>query len=151
LLEARPAEHRAALRGLEGNRRFRGALRTDRPGLGADTISGSSHTLDLALLTTLWIVFELLIVKEELLAGGKDKVVTAIRTFQNLIDEIHTRPPECAVEFFSTPSTNRKNGIFIPAFARFIYLRQMPSHPPVSGWEGKYCDCKLFSSTVMKV
>jgi hypothetical protein len=32
-------------------------------------------------------------VKEKLLTGGKDKVVTAIRTFQYLVDEVHLRVP----------------------------------------------------------
>jgi hypothetical protein len=91
---------------LEGNGGFRGALRTDGPGFCADASAGSGHTLDFALLATFWIVLELLIVKEQLLTGGKDKVVTAIGTFQYLVDEVHTRPPEHALELsvFRRPS-----------------------------------------------
>ena len=100
--------------GLEGNGGFGGALRTNCPGFCADATSCSGHTLDFALFATLWIVLELLIVKEKLLPGGKDKVITAIRTFQYLVDEVHTRPPEHALEFFSIPSTKRRIGIFSP-------------------------------------
>jgi hypothetical protein len=81
------------LSGLEGNGGFGGALRTNCPGFCADATAGSGHTLDFALFATLWIVLELLIVKEKLLPGGKDKVVTAIRTFQYLVDEVHLRVP----------------------------------------------------------
>jgi len=66
------------LSGLEGNGGFGGALRTNCPGFCADATACSGHTLDFALFATLWIVLELLIVKEQLLAGGKDKVITAI-------------------------------------------------------------------------
>jgi hypothetical protein len=98
LLEAGPAEHGTTLCGLKGYGGLGGALRTDGPGFCAYAIAGSGHTLDFALFAPLWIVLELLIVKEQLFAGGKDKVVTAIRTFQYLIDEVHTRPPEHALE-----------------------------------------------------
>lgn len=100
--------------GLEGNGGFGGALRTNRPGFCAYATACSGHTLDFALFATLWIVLELLIVKEKLLTGGKDKVITAIRTFQYLVDEVHTRPPEHALEFFSIPSTKRRIGIVSP-------------------------------------
>jgi hypothetical protein len=66
------------LRGFKWNRRFGGALRTNCPGFCAHATAGSRHALDFALFTPLWIVLELLIVKEELFAGGKDEVVTAI-------------------------------------------------------------------------
>ena len=101
--------------GLEGNGGFGGALGTNCPGFCADATAGSGHTLDFALFATLWIVLELLIVKEKLLTGGKDKVITTVRTFEYLIDEIHTRPPEHALEFSSIPSTNRCLGTVSPA------------------------------------
>jgi hypothetical protein len=66
------------LRGLKGNRGFCGALRTNCPGFCAHAIAGSGHTFDFALFAPLWIVLKLLIVKEQLFASGKDKVVTAI-------------------------------------------------------------------------
>jgi len=78
LLEARPAEHGTALRGFKRNGCFGGALRTNSPGFCAYAAAGSRHALDFALFAPLWIVLELLIVKEQLFAGGKDKVVTAI-------------------------------------------------------------------------
>jgi len=78
LLETGPAEHGATLRGLKGNGGFSGAFRTNGPGFSAHAIAGSGHTLNFALFATLWIVLKLLIVKEQLFAGGKDKVVTAI-------------------------------------------------------------------------
>jgi hypothetical protein len=129
LLEARPAEHRTTLRRLKRNGGFGGTLRTNCPGFCAHAIAGSGHTLDFALLAPLWIVFELLIVKEQLLPGGKDKVITTIRTFEYLIDEIHTRPPEHALEFSVFRSMNRWNGNFSPKqldsslFDRFPHIR----------------------------
>jgi hypothetical protein len=66
------------LRGLKGNSGFGGALRTDGPGFCAHAIAGSGHALNFALFATLWIILELLVVKEQLFAGGKDKVITAI-------------------------------------------------------------------------
>jgi len=66
------------LGGFERNRGLGSAFRTDRPGFRSDTIAGSGHPLDFALFTPLWIVLELFVVKEQLFAGGKDKVVTAI-------------------------------------------------------------------------
>jgi hypothetical protein len=66
------------LRGLERNRGFGGALRTNRPRLRAHAIASPGYTLNLALFTPLWIVLKLLIVKEQLFAGGEDKVITAI-------------------------------------------------------------------------
>jgi hypothetical protein len=78
LLETRPAEDGTTLRGLERNGGFGSALRTNRPGFCAHAVAGSGHALDLALFAPLWIVLELLIVKEQLFTGGKDKVITAI-------------------------------------------------------------------------
>jgi len=129
LLEARPAEHRTTLRRFKRNGGFGGTLRTNCPGFCAHAIAGSGHTLDFALFATLWIVFELLIVKEQLLSGGKDKVVTTIRTFEYLIDEIHMRPPEHALEFSVFRSMNRWIGNFSPkqldssVFDRFPHIR----------------------------
>ncbi len=100
LLETGPAEHGATLRGLKGNRSFGSALRTNGPGFCAYSIASSSYALNFALFATLWIILELLIVKEELFAGGKDKVVTAIRTFQYLVDEIHYASPRACLGIF---------------------------------------------------
>jgi hypothetical protein len=66
------------LRRLKRNGGFGGTLRTDGPGFCAHAIAGSGHTLNFALFATLWIILELLVVKEQLFASGKDKVITAI-------------------------------------------------------------------------
>jgi hypothetical protein len=94
LLEARPAKHGAALCGLKRNSGFGSALRTNRPGFCAHAVARSSHALDLALFASLWIVLELLVVKEQLLSRGKDKIITAVQTFQYLVDEIHYASPQ---------------------------------------------------------
>ena len=88
------------MRGLKGNGGFGSAFRTDGPGFCAHAIAGSGHALNLALFATLWIILELLVVKEQLFAGGKDKVVTAIRTFQYLVDEIHYASPRACLGIF---------------------------------------------------
>jgi hypothetical protein len=116
--------------GLEGNGGFGGALRTNGSGFCANATAGSGHTLDFALFATLWIVLELLIVKEKLLPGGKDKVITAIRTLQYLVDEVHLRvPPEHALEFFSIPSTKRRIGIVSPAGSFVLPFDNFPLTP----------------------
>jgi hypothetical protein len=111
---------------LEGNGGFGGALRTNCPGFCPHATAGSRHTLDFALFAPLWIVLELLIVKEQLLTGGKDKVITAIRTFQYLVDEVHTRPPEHALEFFSIPSTKRRIGVVSPTSYLVLQFNNFP-------------------------
>jgi hypothetical protein len=102
------------LRGLKRNRGFCSAFRTDSSGFCAHAIAGSGYTLNFALFATLWIILELLIVKEELFPGGKDKVVTAIRTFQYLVDEIHYASPRACLGIFSIPSTKRSIGVVSP-------------------------------------
>ena len=130
MLEARPAEHRTTLRRLKRNGGFGGALRTNGSGFCAHAIAGSSHALNFALFATLWIVFELLIVKEKLLTGGKDKVITAIRTFQYLVDEVHYASPRACLGIFSIPRTKRRIGIvspiscFVLQFDNFPRIRQ---------------------------
>jgi hypothetical protein len=100
LLETGPAEHGTSLRGLKGNGGFRGALRTDGPGFCTHAVAGSGHALDFALFATFGIVLELFIVEEELLTSGKNEVVTAVRTFQNLVDEIHYASPRTCLGIF---------------------------------------------------
>jgi hypothetical protein len=99
---------------LEGNGGFGGALRTNCPGFCAYATAGSGHTLDFALFATLWIVLELLIVKEQLLTGGKDKVVTAIRTFQYLVDEVHYASPRACLGIFQYSVDKGRIGIVSP-------------------------------------
>jgi hypothetical protein len=114
LLETGPAEHRATLRGLKGNGGFGGALRTNGPGFCAHAIAGSGHALNFALFATLWVVLELLVVKEELFASGKDKVITTIRTLEYLVDEIHYASPRACLGILSIPSTKRSVGVVSP-------------------------------------
>lgn len=95
LLEALPAEHRPALRGLERNRSFTLAPGTNRLGFdplhAAGTLAQAERLGALALtgLAAFWLILKLFIVEEKLLASGKDEVGSAIHTFQNLILELH--------------------------------------------------------------
>jgi hypothetical protein len=91
-LEAGAAQYRSALRGLEGNRGFRIALGTRRARLGADP--SALGTLSLALFAMLRIIFELLVVKEKLLARGEHKFGAAVTAFQNSVDKFHGRLPQ---------------------------------------------------------
>jgi hypothetical protein len=87
LLEACSAEHGPPLGRTEGNRRL---LATDpalRPGLCP--YAGAAAPLKLAHLAALGIIVKLFIVKEQLLAGGEDKVLPAIHTPQYLVLECH--------------------------------------------------------------
>jgi hypothetical protein len=88
------------LRGFKGNRGFRGALRTHGPGFRTHAVAGSSYALDFALFAALGIVLELFIVEEELLTSGKNEVITAVRTFQNFVDEIHYASPRTCLGIF---------------------------------------------------
>jgi hypothetical protein len=106
LLEAGSAEHGTALRGLEGHGGFRSALRANGSGFGANTAAGSGYPLNLALLAPLRIVLELLVVKKQLFPSGKDEVVTAIRTLQNLVHKVHNASPSMPWNFSIHPPTN---------------------------------------------
>jgi hypothetical protein len=85
------------LGGLKRNCGFGSALRTDGPGFGTHTVSGSRYALDFALFAPLRIVLELFVVKEQLFTGGKDEVVTAIRTLEYLVNEIHYASPRACL------------------------------------------------------
>lgn len=89
-LKARTAEHRAALRRLEGDRRLHAALRAVCPRLGTYT-SLARRSLRLALLAALGVVRELFFVKKQLFACGKNKLVAAVLTRQNAIRVFHGR------------------------------------------------------------
>ena len=84
------------MRGLEGDSRFLLASGTDCLSLHPLKTSGVAvrnpqrlGALGFATLATLGFVFELFIVEEELLAGGKNEISSAIDTLQNLILELH--------------------------------------------------------------
>jgi hypothetical protein len=91
-LEAGTAQHRPALRRLEWNRCFGPTLRAGCPRLCADP-SITADAFGLALFAALRVVFELLIVKEELLACREDETGATVYTFQYAILEFHGRFP----------------------------------------------------------
>jgi len=92
LLEADAAEDGAALGGLEGDRGFRAALRTGGPGLRAHP-GAAAGALGLALLAVPGVIFELLVVEEQLLASGEDKLRAAVIAFQDSVGKLHGRLP----------------------------------------------------------
>jgi len=87
-LEARPAQHRPALRGLEGNGRRLAALRAVRPGFRAHP-RVPVGALRLALFAVLGVVPELFVVEEHLLARGEHKLGAAIDALQNSVRKFH--------------------------------------------------------------
>jgi hypothetical protein len=98
LLKTLPAENRPSLCRLEGNRGFLAALGTSGPGFGLsgglprDRRAQNSNALCLAGLASFGFVLELLIVKKQLFACGKDEVRSAVDTFEYLVLEIHPSP-----------------------------------------------------------
>ena len=80
MLKALPAKHRTSLCRLERNRRVCPAFRTGGSGLGANP-TRSCRTFGFAILATFGVIFELFVVKEELLTGGENKVAPAINAF----------------------------------------------------------------------
>jgi hypothetical protein len=89
LLEALPTKYRTSLCGLKGHGSFRTASRTGSSRFRPHSCGRSGSPLGLALFASLRIVFELLIVKEDLFAGGKNEIVAAVHALQDLIDEFH--------------------------------------------------------------
>ena len=90
MLEARAAQHRAALRRLERNGRFRAAFAADGTSFCPYPSPGTGCALDLALLASLGIVLELFVMEEELLSRGKDEIISAVHALQYFVDELHT-------------------------------------------------------------
>lgn len=88
-MEALPAKYGTPLCWLEGHSGLRPTGRTNGFRFRADGPCGSICAFRFALLTAFWIVFKLLIVEEDLFAGGKHEVVAAVHAFQDLIDEFH--------------------------------------------------------------
>ncbi len=92
LLEALAAINRTTLSGLEGNRRFLPALRTDGGGLHLAVTRPPTQrcvALGLAGLAALRFVLEVLVRKKQLLPGGEDKLRTAIYALQDLVPVFH--------------------------------------------------------------
>jgi hypothetical protein len=78
-----------------------------------------SRTLRLAVLATLRIVLELLVVKEQLLSGSEYKLVAAINALEDSIEELHRDTLAFAPQrmhstrigpYSDTSQTSRKNG-----------------------------------------
>jgi hypothetical protein len=94
LLETLAAINRTSLCGLERNGGLLATLRADRPGFNPlgntrtrlDTLSA----IALACFTSLGFVFETLIDKKHLFAGGENELGTAFGAFQNLVMVFHT-------------------------------------------------------------
>ena len=91
-LEARAAKHGPALGRFERNRGLRAALGARGAGFRPHALR-SACAFGLALLAVLGVVLELFIVKEDLLARGKDKFGAAVCALQNSIGEFHGRLP----------------------------------------------------------
>jgi hypothetical protein len=79
LLKTGSAQHRPALSRLEGNCSLGSALPTGRSRLWTSP-GRTAGALRLALLAALGVVRKLLVVKEELLARGENKIGAAIDT-----------------------------------------------------------------------
>ena len=97
MLEALAAEYRTTLGRLEGHSGFHAAVRAGRAGLGAYGCS-TRCAFSLALLASFWIVLKLFVVEKQLLASGEYKLIPAIHTLKNLVDELHLSFPSRAAE-----------------------------------------------------
>jgi hypothetical protein len=93
LLEASAAQYRSALGGLERNRSFLPALRTNGSGLRANPMT-AARALRLALLAALGVIRKLFVVEENLLASRENKVGAAVNAFQDSIGKFHGRLPQ---------------------------------------------------------
>jgi hypothetical protein len=91
-LKAASAENGSSLGGLEWNSSFGSALRTGGSGFGAHLLI-SAHAFCFALLAALGIIFELLVVKKDLLTGGEYKFSAAVDARQDSIGKFHGRLP----------------------------------------------------------
>ena len=92
LLETASAQYGPALGWLEGDSGLGAALRTRGAGFRTHFLA-STNPLCLALLATLGIVLELLVVEEDLLARSKDEFRAAVNTGEYAISEFHGRLP----------------------------------------------------------
>src|SRR5690349_21593028 len=104
LLEALAAEYWATLRGFEGHSRFLAAMRTSRAGLDLlITIYWSCaqcvRPFCLAGFAPFRFILELLVVEEELFAGGEQKFRAAVDALEQPVLEFHVRSPRpsCAL------------------------------------------------------
>ena len=98
LLETLPAEYRAALCGLEGNRGFLAATGARCPGFDFGIVAGgcgaqTGGPFGFAGFATLGFVFELFVVEEQLFASSEDEIAAAVNTLQNFVLKFHARHP----------------------------------------------------------
>src|SRR5258708_26635486 len=122
LLEAFPAEYRAALRRPERHGGLFPALRTTGLGFRAHRAAIASRVfraLGFAGLTPLGLVLEALVGEEHLFATGKNKLGATLRALQNLVMEFHASVPPC--------DPNRKGNAHIAA--RKLGLRRKTPNP----------------------
>ena len=91
LLEATATQYRTTLGRLEGDGRFRSALRADRSRFRASR-AGTGSAPGFALLAPLGVILELLVEEKQLLTGSEHEIVPAVHTFENLVDELHPLP-----------------------------------------------------------
>ena len=108
LLEARPAKHRPALRGLEWDRGLRAALRTGQAGLRANP-GAAAGALRLALFAVPGVILELFVVEEKLFAGRENKLGATIDALENSIGKLHDRLPHWQGSTLKSAMTNRKD------------------------------------------
>lgn len=80
------------MRRFERHRGFGSTCRAIGPRFGTHRGAAGS-TLGFTDFAAFGIVFELLVVKEELFPSGKYKIVAAVTAVQNFVDEIHGLPP----------------------------------------------------------
>ena len=92
-LEAGATEDWPSLGGFEGDGGFRATLGTVGSGLRADALRAAA-SFGLALFAVPGVVFELFVVKKDLLACRKDKLRAAVIAFQDSIGEFHGRLPK---------------------------------------------------------
>ena len=107
LLETLAAQDGTPLRWLERYGGFSTTGRAVRPRFRADR-SRTGGALGFACFAAFWVVFELLIVKEKLFAGGEYKVAAAVAAIQDFIGKVHGLPPTDASR--TRPTQSFPNG-----------------------------------------
>jgi hypothetical protein len=96
-LKAFAAEYRTPLRRFKRNRGLMATIRAGGAGFRAHRRS-TRGPLRLTKLATLGIVPELLVMKEKLFPCGEHKLIPAIHTLENLVDELHLSFPSRTAE-----------------------------------------------------
>jgi hypothetical protein len=76
-------------------------------------------------------------VKEELLPGGKDKVITAIRTLQYLVDEVHYASPRACLGIFQYSVDQAPDWHRLTSRLLRLQFDRLSSHSPNPGMRGE--------------